>query len=658
MHAREHSFMPAFSDHALDCQRNSTAPLNILLILLRDSYQLFDWSVPPIGPAYVSAYLKSRGCHVFTLNLNAEHGDERQIVSDCIRHNNIHLVGIGDLVTRFAQMKEMLEYIKSVHPEIIVFMGGGLVTYSPDEAMRGIPCADIGVIGEGEITAYEMVRALEEGRSLADVDGLVYRTKDAGVEKIVFSKARKPIRDLDSLPFPDWDGFKFFQQAEQHSSPDNQRIVSAPLVTSRSCPFSCTYCSKSGGQTYRQRSLDNIFAELELLVREKNVNRLFLDDELFAFNANRLYEFCERIERFHIQWLVYLRVGKHMTSDVLRKMKNSGCIRIFYGFESGDDSVLASMKKKITVRDIRDTVQRTYDAGILCTGQFIFGDVAENRTTIENTFSFAKSIQDKVIFMEYAMIRCYPGSALFAAAVRSGRIPDTLDFIRKGCPLVNMSQLSDEEYDIFVAGRLVEEKKALLLDWAQRETSLVMRAADNSAYYTVSFVCGHCLHENAVNVYPVNLAKHCKTLCVQCGESHTFVALKAYAEHIDLTLRSLLHGSGAVFWGAGAFLMLFAAVSPALEEMPWIQVDKDPGLWGKTKNGRTVFSPEEIGKKQCDTVIVSAVDQFDAIAGFVRAHFPHVRTICNLREIGFAQGGVMHTEKNHAFFARPGEEDA
>lgn len=608
---------------------------NILLILLRESYQLFDWSVPPIGPAYVSAYLKSRGCRVHTLNLNVELGDEKQIVKEYILRHSIHMVGIGGLVSGFNQMKEVMDYVKSIDHSIITFMGGGLVTYSPDEAMRGIHSADIGIIGEGEFTTYEMIQALETGQNLADVDGLVYRENTPHGETLCYTKPRNPIKDLDALPFPDWDGFKFFQQGGQHVT-GSQKIISAPLVTSRSCPFSCTYCSKSGGQTYRQRSLDNIFTELEFLVNRKNVNRIFLDDELFAYNSQRLYAFCERIQKFDIQWLVYLRVGQHMTSNVLHRMKESGCIRIFYGFESGDDSVLRSMNKKITVQDIHETVQRTFDAGILCTGQFIFGDVAENKTTIENTFAFANSIKDKVIFMEYAMIRLYPGSALYNLAVQSGRITDTLDFIKKGCPLVNMSQLSDEEYDLFVTGRLNEEKKALLLDWVQRESSLVLHA-DNDVYYSASFFCRRCSHKNTVSVYPSNLAKHCRSLCPRCGESHTFVALKAYADLIDATLQRLLDGSTVTFWGAGVFLMLFSAVSRSLQKIPWLQVDENPALWGEVRNKNKVFSPEKIKTTVCDTVIVSAVDQFDSIANTVRTKFPTIKNIYNLREIGFTQ---------------------
>lgn len=622
----------------LAAEKMKAAPhLNIMIILIRDTYQLFDWAVPPIGPAYVSAALKQEGFHVFPLNLNAEKGEVEEIIRREILQNKIDVVAIGDLVVRFRQVKKVFDFIKSIAPDIISVAGGSLVTYSAREVMEGMPSVDIGIIDEGEITFCELMRCLEHSGDLRAIDGLVYHN-EAG---LCFTAPRKPVANLDLLPFPDWDGFKFFDVEYFDSTTAGHKIISAPLVTSRSCPFNCTYCSKSGGRKYRQRSLDNIFQELDILVKEKNVNRIFLDDELFAINENRILKFCERIGSYGIEWLVYLRVGAHITDHLLQIMKQSGCIRIFYGFESGDDSVLKSMKKKITTAMILETAERTYAAGIPFTGQFIFGDVAETNETVENTFTFAHKLKEKVMFMEYAMIRLYPGSALFDKAVTEGRIQDTLKFIENGCPLINMSTLTDEEYENLAQRRINEEKNLLLLDLVKRQQIEDFAVGTDGKSYAVGVTCSRCGTFTKYTVYPQNLAKQSRYLCPSCGEAQDFVSLQAYALSIDQQLVTLLTAHKTAFWGCGVFLMLFYSVSPALQKYDWIQVDSKLDMQGKIKNNRMVRSPSAIEEENCDLVIVSAVDAFSEIEKLVRKQYPHVSQILNLREIGF-----FRAEKN------------
>ena len=218
--------------------------MNVLLVTPRHFALWDDWVVPPIGIAYVSAYLKQQGCKVFTLNLLSKQGAQKDILRAFIHKYSIDAVGTGGLVSQFSQMKELMDDVKKIDPNILTFMGNTLVTYSPEEAMRGIENLDIGIIGEGEQTSYELISAIESGKDFAEVPGIIYRDG----EMLRYTSVRTAIQDLDSLPFPDWDGFNWFEEGVyQPCLSTEKRIVSAPLVTSRGCPFSCTYCSKSGG---------------------------------------------------------------------------------------------------------------------------------------------------------------------------------------------------------------------------------------------------------------------------------------------------------------------------------------------------------------------------------------------------------------------------
>lgn len=148
--------------------------------------------------------------------------------------------------------------------------------------MKGISTADFGMIGEGEINVCELAKAISVGVGQDDyknIKGLIIRSVD---NEVYLTAPREEISDIDTILWPDYEGFEYFEMIRRFWDSDNTGIVSVPLTTSRSCPFRCTFCSKSGGEKYRQRSLDNIFEELDYLVAKYHVNRILLNDELFA----------------------------------------------------------------------------------------------------------------------------------------------------------------------------------------------------------------------------------------------------------------------------------------------------------------------------------------------------------------------------------------
>lgn len=147
----------------------------VLLVMPAVPYTLYDWPIPPIGILYVSSYMKKMGISVHCLNLELYDKDPMLALQQTIKEKQIDIVATGDLVVNYERVKEIIDCAKSVSPDVITIIGGGLVTHSPEEAMLLIPNADYGVIGEGEITDSELVLALEEDRDPASVDGIIYR---------------------------------------------------------------------------------------------------------------------------------------------------------------------------------------------------------------------------------------------------------------------------------------------------------------------------------------------------------------------------------------------------------------------------------------------------------------------------------------------------
>ncbi|MCM1236441.1 MAG: cobalamin-dependent protein, partial [Ruminococcus flavefaciens] len=223
--------------------------MNVLLVMPKTGYLWDEWATPPIGIAYVSAYLKSNGVNVYTVNMNLENGNIFDVLRKNIEGHDIEIFATAELVVGLDKLQELVKVARNIRPRLKIWIGGGLVTNSPYEAMQLIPEADFGMIGEGEQTSLELVRFLEnsqgnyEEEEICKIDGLIVRRGDG---TLFCTKERKEIEDLDTIPFPDREGFHFVETCKKYAKESNS--VTASIVSSRSCPFSCTFCSKTGGR--------------------------------------------------------------------------------------------------------------------------------------------------------------------------------------------------------------------------------------------------------------------------------------------------------------------------------------------------------------------------------------------------------------------------
>lgn len=140
-----------------------------------------------------------------------------------------------------------------VKPNIITIAGGGIITSGPNVGMQVLEYADYGIIGEGEVTTTELCYVLENNGNVESVNGLIYYDENKNFK---LTSTRDEIKDLDLVPFPDYDGFGFDKIMEKIPNllgiNDDHAIT---MSSSRSCPFQCTFCFHTSGSHYRKRSL-------------------------------------------------------------------------------------------------------------------------------------------------------------------------------------------------------------------------------------------------------------------------------------------------------------------------------------------------------------------------------------------------------------------
>lgn len=418
---------------------------NVLLVIPRyRTYGSDGHYVMPMGTLYVSAFLKRSGVvNVITLNLNHREGEEFDILRDVIKHEKIDIVGLGGLSGEYQDLARMAHYVRKIKPEVVIMMGGGIMTADAETAMKAISEVDYGMIGEGEHTIVELTQALTDGIDLNTVDGLIYRDKRG---QFIRTAPRKEIDDLDSLPFPDYVGFDYGDYLKQNPdmSDEGKRYSQVSVIGGRSCKFNCTFCFHPSGSRYRQRSLDSIFNEIDWLTEHYDISYIALREELFATDNARVKEFCQRVEKYDFDWSIQLRID-NVNQELVDLLKDTRCRYIFVGVESAVDEILKSMHKGITVNQIEHALEMLRTAGLNSRSGVIMGDTMETTKTASETIDWFMANHDRYrMFLD--MIIAFPGSIIYKRACSDGIIPDKVQFLKDGCPIVNLTRMSDDEF--------------------------------------------------------------------------------------------------------------------------------------------------------------------------------------------------------------------
>lgn len=420
--------------------------MNILLVVPR--YEIYGGMhghyVMPLGILYVSAYLKRHGvCKVHTLNMNHHEGSEEEVLGKALDEGNIDFMGIGGLSGEYTDVARIVRLARRLRPDMWIQIGGGLVTADPESTMRALPEADFGVIGEGEITMVELIDALTCGTSLEDVDGLIFPRPDG---TYCTTHPRAEIQDLDSLPFPDYEGFNYDEYLRKNPdmSDEGKKYSQVSVIGGRSCKYNCTFCFHPSGSRYRQRSLDSIFAEIDYLVAHYEISYIALREELFTVDNDRVRNFCRRVGKYDFDWSIQMRID-NVDPELVAILSGTRCRYIFLGVESADDRILKSMRKGITRAKIEQALELLNEAGLTVRSGVIMGDSLETVETAKITLDWhQKNSRKYSLYCD--MIIAFPGSILYQRARRAGIIPDPVQFLKDGCPIVNLTKMSDDEF--------------------------------------------------------------------------------------------------------------------------------------------------------------------------------------------------------------------
>lgn len=303
------------------------------------------------------------------------------------------IIGLSGLVTTYDYQNTLSFLIRKIIPSAIILSGGGLASSVP-ELLLAKSEIDVACVGEGERIFQELLNALNEGWNLSEVRGIVWKTLDGN---IITNLPAVIIDDLDELPFPDWDTSglnKYFSLSGFSHKGENASLLKrrADLTTTRGCPYRCSFCSNVFSRNkIRARSISNVIEEISVLVDKFNVQTIDFLDENFCYSKRRVTEFCEKLLDLgiRISWGTAARVD-NVDRELLKLMKEAGCVFILYGIESGSQEILELMQKKTTVDQAWEAFVETENAGIHAHGNLIIGHPGESLFTLRDSLKFQK----------------------------------------------------------------------------------------------------------------------------------------------------------------------------------------------------------------------------------------------------------------------------
>lgn len=345
------------------------------------------------------------------------------------------LVGFGCLFSgQFPSVLHYAKMIKNGFPDVSIVIGGIHPTIFPTEILTNCPSIDYVILGEGEESIVQLARVLEYYSldELEQIDGLAYRQNG----KVVVNPKTSFISDLDAIPFPAYDLINledYYHDTSKWHNPRNLPInASVPILTSRSCPMRCNFCSMFlvMGTKWRCRTPHNVVDEIAFLYDNYGHQHFsFMDDNL-TINKKHVLELCDEIVRrgLYIQFETPNGIStRFLDEEILDALVTAGLVRVSLAIESGSDFIRNQiMGKGLSTDKIFEIVQLTkkyYD--LYVRAFFMMGMPEETRETLRNTYNMIEAIDvDKPIVSN---VMPYPGTKLFEQALRDNLFVDDLD---------------------------------------------------------------------------------------------------------------------------------------------------------------------------------------------------------------------------------------
>ncbi|PPD57728.1 B12-binding domain-containing radical SAM protein [Dehalogenimonas etheniformans] len=354
----------------------------------------------------IAAVLEKNGHKVMLHDANL--GDRS---AESFRDFNPDIVGLSVSTGCVADSIKKATEFKAAFPNIKTVWGFRHPSALPEQTLKE-DYVDYIIIGAGEYTLLELANYLEKGNgSLADIRGLAWKNGN----DIVINEPRTFLKNLDELPDPAW------------HLVDPKKYWDVSIITSRGCPFTCTFCSDA---TFYKGNVSDLSAERiasqsERLHKEFGVNYIMYTGDNFGINKERLHQFCRIMiqKKLKLKW--NCQISGYVTEEDARLMAKAGCTAVILGTESGSQKILDLLTKG-NVQEFEKTFWNLVKQRIIPTLFIQYGFPTETAEDFKETLEFIKRLDNPpYLFMKFVP---YPKTVLFdrCAAEKLISVPERL----------------------------------------------------------------------------------------------------------------------------------------------------------------------------------------------------------------------------------------
>ncbi len=349
------------------------------------------------------------------IDINA-HRYSNEEVESILGSADFDVVLIGGLIPVYKRIIQYAEIIKKIKPASVIVAGGSAAMSVPELLLRNSK-VDAVCTGEGEEVIVDLLRGLKEHRleDLTRIKGFYFKING----EITYSGKPDLIKDLDSES--DLPAYDLLPMEIYLSNPIVGFGRDIDFISSRGCPFECTFCYQPWGRKIRAYSINLIIGALKHLKEAYKIDFVSFQDDEFMANPRRIYDFCDSLKK-HIPGLLWSCTSRVnlINDDIVRTMRKSGCVAISYGFESGSPRMLKSMNKMTTIKQMENAVRINREYGMMLPVSFIIGMPGEDEGSCRETVEFC--VRNEIPLKSMMFATPYPGTKLFEFALSTGRI--------------------------------------------------------------------------------------------------------------------------------------------------------------------------------------------------------------------------------------------
>ena len=355
---------------------------------------------PPIGLLSLAAVCEEKGHEVFLYDLGAKNANYEEFIYEfCSIQPDVICCSV--YTTNFLMTLSVLDHLKKIKSNLIIIVGGPHVSALPGSLVKNYSFINYEVIGEGEESLIDLLGGIIIPSS---IKGIVYRESFGS---IAMTEKRERIKDLRELPLPKIDLIKRFIYSRDKFSM-GKRV--GAIITSRGCPYNCTFCNKAVfGNTYTRKSTGSVIAEILNQIEVLGIDEINFVDDLFCTDKKWINNFISLLRCYNIKlpWKCTGRVNS-LDEYYYEKIKQAGCFMIQFGVETGDETILKSIKKRIKHHEVESTIAACKRVGLNTATYYIIGHPGETHTTAKKTIDFAKHINTDVA--HFFVLVPFPGT--------------------------------------------------------------------------------------------------------------------------------------------------------------------------------------------------------------------------------------------------------